>query len=96
MPLTGKIYGVTVGATAAVAIPGAAKRYALTLIGPSAGSITVSSDPNPTAGNGIVLTPNQGPVHLCRTEYGTLLESALYAIADAAGRVLGVAESYEL
>lgn len=67
------------------AIVGAApQRYSLTIYPPAVGSVTISNEPIPAGGNGIVLIPQSRPYYVCREDHGDIATRAHY-IAYAGG-----------
>jgi hypothetical protein len=91
----GRVYSVAVGAASIQILPYSTKRRGLAFVGPNTGRITIVTEGPATLDAGITLSGTAGVVEFPESHYGDLATHAFFAIADAAGRNLGVAEVLE-
>lgn len=88
----GSIFPVTVGTTAVLVVGPSESRYGLILLGPNTGRVTFGSTNAVTLDNGPTLSATMGPLHLEYEKIGDIIKGSFWAIADAAGRPIGVIE----
>lgn len=85
-----------VGLTAIPVISGAEQRIGLRLSPPGAGRVTLSTNSGVIIDQGLTLTAGMQPLYICPNCVGDLVGDQWWAVADAAGRTIGIFEVHEL
>lgn len=78
----GQYQSVAIGTTAVQLWGHADKRVRVVLFGPRSGIATVAPTPNPTIGQGILISASDQPIILTIEDYGSILTNAWFAITD--------------
>lgn len=91
---TGRELGFTTPAAGALQVlSGSNDRFSVILGGPLAGTLTYSTNPNPTSGIGFNVAAGQPPIVLRVAEVGEIVCHQWWVIGDAAARVGAVVEN---
>jgi hypothetical protein len=88
----GSTFGVSVGASATEIVSGSEKRIGILFIGPATGRITLGVNSGVTLDNGLTISSTSGLIELTYERWGNLIRMPWWAIADQAGRIVGVGE----
>lgn len=93
--MDGNQISATIGATATTVLGANAHRRRLVISPPNAGRVTLSFNNTATLDGGITIQAGTSPRTISREEYGDLIRGPVSAIADAAGRTVGILEYFD-
>lgn len=93
--MDGNQTSATVGATASTILGANAHRRRLVISPPSAGRVTITFNNAATLDAGLTIQTGVQPKTISREEYGDIIRGTVSAIADAAGRTIGVLEYFD-
>lgn len=93
--MDGNQTSATIGATATTIIGANAHRRRLVISPPSGGRVTLAFNGAAVLDQGLTIQTGTTPRTISREEYGDIIRGPVSAIADGAGRTVGILEYFD-